>query len=171
MFLDQWHYKETPQGEYMEYELYSGKYSNEYIRYLVGKGITCVAGDYGNHIFNREFHPNIKDTTVCVSYFLEKYRGSSLQNPTHQYSPEMTSDVVREYLKDDSLSKEDREFLEDVLSYYVYDEYDYICEIRNSDLDFQYLQPQYELDPWVDTIIQGFLVMCNKKRELCTTND
>lgn len=55
--------------------------THEEIVFIVGHGITAVTGDWGNWIFNMEFHPK-KDGYSEDNYWLEKLRRNSCQEPT-----------------------------------------------------------------------------------------
>lgn len=82
--------------------------------FINSMGVMTVTGDYGNYVFNREFHPS-PDGGVSDSYWVEKMSISSYQTLSI-FDPEKTEKEIREHLSDPELSEEDRIFLEDLLN-------------------------------------------------------
>ena len=81
--------------------------------FINSMGVMTVAGDYGNYVFNREFHPS-PEGSVNDPYWIEKMSISSYQNLS-VFDPIETEKEIRENLLNSELSEEDSLFLEDLL--------------------------------------------------------
>ena len=79
------------------------------VKFINVKGdVLVVVGDYGNWVFCREFHPS-KDGCVSDSYWVEKLKISSTQNP-YTFDPEKAKSEIDNLLKE-PWSHEEIEFL------------------------------------------------------------
>ena len=67
------------------------------IRFTNAFGVMTVTGDYGNWVFCREFFPNAIDVGVCESYWLEKLRTYSEQDP-YEFDEEETRKEIECWL-------------------------------------------------------------------------
>ena len=103
--------------------------------FINAEGVMCVTGDFGNWIFNREFHPSAEGR-VSDGYWLEKLSIASSQK-YKDYDSDKTVNELNEYFN--SLKKEDyTEYeYEEIKEHFEYctssaeDYYEYICNSRN----------------------------------------
>lgn len=173
-FLKDWIYTKSTHGDFQVYCLQSNKDSWSWVEFIVGHRFTAVTGDFGNHTFGREFHPHKVTVNIDFTYALEKYRYCSTQNPTSEYSPTLTREYIEEFMLEhangdlDNLTEEEREQF-DYLLYYSESEIDYLNQRFNEHddniifLEYDQLQPQYELDKQVNFILHVFIEMCKRE--------
>jgi len=97
------------------------------ITFINSCGVLTVKGDFGNWVFNREFHPS-KKGYVSGGYWDEKLTLLSEQK-SHKFDTDNTKELINEfkeqYLEDDNQDDDVLNWIED-LENSVYDEYDYI---------------------------------------------
>ena len=93
------------------YEFKLPKGSQSQATFIVGLDITAVTGDWGNWIFDTEFHPK-KDGYVSDGYWLEKLRRNSCQEPT-VFDSSFCEQQIKELLdsQESVLTNEEGEFL------------------------------------------------------------
>ena len=126
-------------------------------------GIMSVTGDYSNWIFCREFHPSKEGAGCDDSYWKQKLKIASCQEPA-KYDGDRTHQEIKEMLADEDQewSEEDKEFLNGLLSY-TDDEIEYTYEAyRNqpSHFDMEYI-------PFVKTVDYHFLAILDGFEEIC----
>ena len=116
--------------------LQKGKSFTHKVTFINTQNIMSVTGDFGNWIFNREFHPS-KDNYVSEHYWCEK-----LSILSEQQYKEFDSDYTIELLDERIKELEDYPYANEtdqqkaILHFklckeYVDDEIDYIQEARN----------------------------------------
>ena len=93
------------------YEFKLPKGSQSQATFIVGLDITAVTGDWGNWIFDTEFHPK-QDGYVSDGYWLEKLRRNSCQEPT-VFDSSFCEQQIKELLdaQEDVLTVDDMQFL------------------------------------------------------------
>lgn len=134
--------------------------------YNIG-GILAVTGDFGNWMFCREFHPSA-DGGVSDSYWCEKARISSSQ-VTHKYNADETRTEIESLLankdEDDALSKEESEYLNDLLDY-VDDSYErymvYAYDNQVGRFDYENIPCVKKIDQWLECIFDAFDEICSR---------
>ena len=133
------------------------------IKYINTSGILAITGDYSNWIFCREFHPSKTESRCDDSYWKQKLKIGSCQEPA-KYDAERTHQELKEMLADEeqNWSEEDKEFLTELLTY-TDDEIEYAYEAyRNgpSNFDLEYI-------PFVKTVDYHFLAILDGFEEIC----
>lgn len=104
------------------------------IKFINTNGILVVIGDYGNWIFCRSFIPSKTSDKVSDGYWIEKLQIKSTQEP-YEFCEEETENRINSYLKNDDLTEEEIEYLNDCLNRLEEDDeqsyldhaYDYAC--------------------------------------------
>lgn len=130
------------------------------IKYINTNGIMAVTGDYSNWIFNREFIPS-PTAEHWDGYMKEKLVISSCQEPA-KYDAKRTEEAIKEFLKEEDLSEENREFLEELLTK-VDDELEflyYAFREGNHSIDYEYM-------PYVKSVNYHFLAIMDGYNEIC----
>ncbi len=92
------------------------------IRFTNAFGVMTVTGDWGNWVFCREFYPNDKDSGVCDTYWLEKLKTGSYQDP-YEFDEEETRKEIKSWLdgtheyfdEENPLTSGEHEYLHDCL--------------------------------------------------------
>lgn len=132
-------------------------------------GVMTVTGDFGNWVFDREFHPS-KGGKVSNSYWDEKLQIASESQKSHEYCPKETLRLIRN-LRDEcdeyfgrSLTEEETEWFED-LENNVTDrlEYEYVA-YRNkpSIVEYEWVPYGKSRHVWLDAVYDAFDAMCEK---------
>jgi hypothetical protein len=141
------------------------------VRFINTCGIMAVNGDFGNWIFCREFHPYSEFGGVCDSYWCEKLRIASTQEPSN-YDSEATRKALLKELNEDYKDheynlKEEHEWLKYIkgclscvddeleYKYYAYREYpsfcDHECVIFVKDINY-----------WLKVVFDAFEEICKR---------
>lgn len=137
------------------------------VNFINAFGVLTVTGDFGNWVFCREFHPAV-DNFVSDSYWCEKARiGSS------QTTSDFCADSTRKYIEkliaeqdeDDPLTKDELEYLDDLLSY-VDESYErymvYAYDNQVGRFDFESIPCVKKLNPWLEAIFDAFDEICSR---------
>jgi hypothetical protein len=131
-------------------------------------GIMAVTGDCNNWIFCREFHPSAKGY-VSDSYWVEKLRIASTQKPSN-FSLEETKKEIEERLskgKDDGMSDEDKDYLNDLLEH-LYDGEEryqvYAHDNLPNNRDFEFVPYRTELNPMLEVVFDAFDEICERMK-------
>jgi hypothetical protein len=128
------------------------------------KGIMAVTGDFGNWIFNREFHPS-KNNYVEDIYWLEKLRLSSSQNP-YEFDSDTAKKQIKELLDDPdhNLTPNEQEWLQELSDAANGGEYEYIAEAMDRPSSFEVeIIPQGKITKyWVLCIFDAYDEICNR---------
>lgn len=135
------------------------------IKFINTNGILAVTGDYGNWIFNREFHPS-EDEYVSDGYWLEKLKIASSQEG-QEFSPELTRKQILECLEEVGVNEEEKEWYESLLEN-LDCEFDYKNVAYNdkpSDIDFEYIPYRKVTKYWLQVIFDGFDEICERIAE------
>lgn len=106
--------------------------SYEHISFVNTQGVLLVTGDFGNHVFCREFHPTA-DGYVSDEYWCEKYRIAT-EEKTHEYDDQTTEKLLlsgirfelEEYGYEGDDLKVMKEYYRDLLEHVYADEWEYI---------------------------------------------
>lgn len=133
------------------------------VTFINAEGILAVTGDYGNWIFCREFHPS-HDGYVSDMYWLEKLRIASSQKPCN-FSEEKTRKEIEELLNDEDCDKEEKEYLEDILSHVDDGEERYLVYAHDNlppNRDHEFVPHGKELNPWLECIFDVFDEVCRR---------
>ena len=141
------------------------------IKYINTNGILAITGDYGNWIFCREFHPSAKGDDVSDSYWNEKLRMASTQEPK-EFDPDGTRERIKELLRneesDEELTEEEKEYLEGCLDNIDSSgwEYEYYAHTNNCGRfrDHDYVPLQKRNNYWLDAVYDGFEEICRRMK-------
>ena len=135
------------------------------VRFINSCGTLTVNGDFGNWVFNREFHPS-KDGKVSRGYWDEKLQIASVQK-SHKFSTKQTKELLAGFskqLKEDGYEDVNEYWIEDLESS-VYDEldYTYIAYRQNdSDIDYESIPFGEKRHVWLDIIYDAFNEICRR---------
>lgn len=140
------------------------------VTFINTQGKMFVTGDYGEWIFNREFHPS-EEGQVSDGYWLEKMRTGTSQ-VVSMYDGDATYKELKELLdnEDNHLNEEEREFIEELMGC-AEDEVEYTYKAyrelnapgRFSDyFDIPFCK---KLNAWVPIIFDYFEFVCWKLKE------
>ena len=149
----------------------------EMVKFVNFDGVCTVTGDYGNWVFNREFHPKAKNYQA-FHYFKEKLESSSCQKVGVYDSEETLNDLLEELKNYCDENKVDPENTDD-----EYVEYLNSC-ISNVDDELDYTYTAYRTHPsfmdsesvifrkkpldWFSIIYEAFHEMCERLDALKT---
>ena len=135
-------------------------------RFINGYGVMAVTGDYGNWIFDREFHPSAKGG-VDDHYWIGKLKRSSVQNPKH-FDSEETEKLIRERIDEKELDGDDfktLEYLKDLLNhvddgepFYMVYAYENLPAHRDS----EYIPVGYVTDAQLNGVFDAFDEICRR---------
>lgn len=140
------------------------------VEFICASGITAVTGDYGNWIFNREFHPG--DGGVSDEYWKGKMSGDSGQTGD-EFDQDATEIEIRrllskKYQKGElgrDWSEEEREYLEGCLEE-VYNSGEgyrtYAYENVTGHFDFENIPYVENTKYWLKAVFDAFDEMCNR---------
>lgn len=137
------------------------------ITFINSCGILAVTGDCGNWIFCREFHPSAKGDGVSVGYWVEKLKISSTQEPL-DFDPVATKKEIEKRLQEDDLDKEDKEYLEDILTDVDEGEFWYQAKAYDklpSHRDHEFVPYREELNPMLCVVFDAFDEICRRMKE------
>ncbi len=159
------------------YQLKIPDTSHGMVKFVNFDGVCTVMGDYGNWVFNREFHPKAK-SYQAFHYFKEKLEIASCQKVGVYDSEETCNDLLKELARYCEEYKIDPENTED-----EYVEYLKSCiEVSEDELDYTYTA--YRTYPsnmdsesvifrkkplvWFSIIYEAFHEMCGRLDALKT---
>lgn len=137
------------------------------IKYINTCGILAVTGDFGNWIFNREFHPS-DDGYVSDSYWCEKLKIASTQDG-YEYDEDGTHKrLLAELREEEDLTEEEKEYLEECLRLtdceFDYDYHAYQENVGRYE-DGEYVVKVRRVKIWLQYIFDGFDEICRRLKE------
>lgn len=141
------------------------------ITFINCRGILSVIGDFGNWIFNREFHPS-KDGYVSDSYWNEKLQIRS-QQTSCKFDEDETIQEIQNFRDnyeenyDEPITEEIIDWLEN-LENHVDDEIEYryyAYRDKPSDIDYQDVPFAEVQHRYLSIIYDAFDVMCERLKE------
>jgi hypothetical protein len=135
------------------------------VKFINTQGICAVTGDYGNWIFCREFVP-AADNYVSDGYWCEKLRNSSTQS-SHQFDAEMARYEIEQLRKDEDLTEEESEWLDELESAADNGEYSYIaCAMnRPESFDTENIPIGRSVHIWLLTVFDAFDEICRRLKD------
>jgi len=133
------------------------------------KGVMTVTGDFGNYVFNREFHPSAKGF-VSDGYWVEKMKLYSCQEP-YEFDHDKTAEAIDEFeqdlIADDELDNERKDYIDSLrhANYnveWMYDStaYDYPCPVEAEAVPKGYVLHRYLL-----YVFDAFEEICRRMKE------
>lgn len=149
------------------FELKHKKYNQMYrVRFTNTDGKLLVTGDYGNWVFDREFHPSAnKSDRAFIGYFLEKLRTNSAQDAC-VFNSDVVSEQINEIILDEEIDLTDDEFayLKNLLTYT--EEYEYIYHAIHDSVgrfkDGELIPRGKTIKPQLQHIFDAFNEMCDR---------
>jgi hypothetical protein len=144
------------------------------INFINIEGIMVVTGDFGNWMFNREFHPG-DENFVSDGYWHEKLGYASTQEGK-EFDYEGTEQEIREGLdgglEEYGYSGDDLQFMKDyyseLLNYVEHSEEEYKSYAYNempSFMDAEDIPYVTKTKAWLNTVFDAFDEMCERKRQ------
>jgi len=128
--------------------------------------IMAVTGDYGNWIFCREFHPSASGR-VDDTYWIEKLQVASSQDP-YDFDGNKAKEEIEELLKDPekSLSKEEKEWLNDLSEATDDSEFEYIAIAMDYPASFPAeMLPKGKITKfWLKVVFDAFEEICQRMK-------
>lgn len=146
---------------------------NKSITFINTCGVCTVTGDFGNWVFCREFHPS-KGGSVSDSYWDEKLEIASESQKSHEYCPDETRRLIKEFREEfkDSYGREpneeEKEWFED-LEQDVDNkfEYEYVAYRNNpSTVEDEWIPYGKARHVWLNAVYDGFDALCEKLKTL-----
>ena len=149
------------------YELKIPNSSTNCIRYINSFGTMTVTGDFGNWVFDREFHPSNKGY-VSPQYWDEKLDYNSKQT-SHKFDTDETVKGIEQFKVDlidygNEMDDEMIDWLEELESN-VFDEYEYIVSAYHnnpSDIDTERVPFGEIRHKYLEYIYDGFDEICRR---------
>jgi hypothetical protein len=124
----------------------------------------AVTGDYGNWIFCREFHPSAKGR-VDEHYWIEKLQLASSQDP-YDFDGKKAKEEIEELLKDTdkSLSKEEKEWLQELWDATDGSEFEYIAKVMDYPANFpsEMIPKGKIIKYWLLVVFDAFEEVCRR---------
>lgn len=135
------------------------------VQFINTRGIMAVTGDFGNWIFDREFHPSAEGNVDDPGYWCQKLKMASTQVPGGYSAGETEKEIRRLRTEEEDLSEAEREYLNGCLIH-VMDELDYTYYAYRENVgrfeDGECVPFQKERNPWLETIFDAFEEICGR---------
>lgn len=130
-------------------------------------GVLTVTGDFGNWVFNREFHPSIKNK-VSAGYWDEKLQIASVQR-AKEYDAETTLDNIISFKKsfkenyDRKMNSEEKEWVKELINNVEYKEAYIYLAYKNlpNTIDFESIPFGKKRHFWLEVIYDAFDKICD----------
>ncbi len=145
------------------------------INFINIDGVMVVTGDFGNWMFNREFHPGV-DNFVSSGYWHEKLRYASTQDGKdfdHQATEEDIKEGINGGLEKYGYSGEEleklKEYYRELLYYIEFSEEEYRHYAYNEMpgfYDSEGIPYRMKTKVWLESVFDAFDEMCERKRNL-----
>ena len=132
-------------------------------------GVMAVKGDFGNYIFNREFHPCANTQGIGENYYIEKLECHSVQKGT-EFDPDSTVRLLNERLAEIyQIESEEIDYLKKCVKeaedkhQLSYDAYAYLN--MPSGYDNEYVIRESKLNSFIPALFDAMECMCEYLRE------
>jgi hypothetical protein len=152
----------TKTDEIMIHYLKKPETTTNCVKFINTNGIMAVTGDFGNWIFCREFHPS-KDGKPCSSYWSEKLRYASTQDP-YEFDATSAKEEIGELKKEHELSDEEIEWLNELACAADEGEYEFIAKAmdRPSSFESEMIPRGKIYCSWFEAILAAFEEICSR---------
>ena len=147
------------------HEIAKPESSTHSVTFINTNGIMAVTGDFGNWIFNREFHPGISEF-VSDTYWTQKLRVASSQDP-YEFDPAKAKEQIVEILRTQTLTEEEESWIHSLLSAADDGEYSYIAKAMDYPSSFESeMIPQGKIMKfWLEAVYDAFDEICKREDE------
>jgi hypothetical protein len=138
------------------------------IKFINTNNMLIVTGDYGNWMFDREFHPSA-DGYVSDYYWVEKLKRSSCQEP-EEFDVEETEAEIKKLLEEEEdLDEAEKDYLEGCLNNVTDSEFDYTRYAHRENVgrfqDHEDVPHCKKIKIQLQIVFDGFDEMCRRMKE------